>query len=128
MRALFTMLELEEARRWAARASGRKWLQRTRKSAAADDASPPSAARLFYFSVPPFLYERICATIAAVRSSAAGLDGSTALHEALDAGRGSDSLDVALGPVAPRSSMLAQHRMGLGAPPVPGERFILEKP
>ena len=88
MRALLNLLDMEEHRREAARSHGLQWVRayQRRSSPGAIDpdapagpsapgpgmplsraSSPPSRVRMYYLSVPPFLYSQICAAVVEAR-------------------------------------------------------------
>ena len=132
MRHLLDVLDAEERRRWLARKRGVQWLQKALKrtsthfnggandgvngtNGAASKASDASGAvRMYYMSVPPFLYAGICGSLAAAKELPSGMTlapGTTASPEGggvVTSRRGSP----------PR---------GAGVAP-PEERYVLEKP
>ena len=131
MRGLLDVLDGEERRRWLARKCGVQWLQKALKrpsahfigGTGADGASsgeppvPPShSVRMFYMSVPPFLYAGICGSLAAAklhpsaRMSAA--PSSASPHEGALATIASKRLSPPRGPAGVQ----------------PEERYVLEKP
>ena len=70
-RGLLALVAREEKLRHALRGSGQRWLQKSRSARGdgADAAAPLPAARMYYLSVPPFLYAQICAALDAVRKA-----------------------------------------------------------
>ena len=73
-RVLLASMREEELRRFKTRAHATKWMRHT-LSGRGSDAAPP-AVRMWYMSVPPFLYARICAALSEARAERAqGEDG-----------------------------------------------------
>lgn len=128
---LLALIIAEERKRLNARGAGQRWLQRVRESvhgdgaAAADvpsmalslrDDSSASAARMYYLSVPPFLYAQICSALCTARSkpqysAPAGLQEQFILEKPF----GRD--DVTCGELMGKLSMLRAHETCAPPPP-----------
>ena len=89
MRTLLDLLDGEERRRWHARKHGSRWLKLARRRRGAENGRPfapepdetpalppPQAVRMYYMSVPPFLYAGICSSLKAAKQLPSGGDGS----------------------------------------------------
>ena len=127
-RSLLDTLETEERKRLQARKHGRKWLTLARArwaaggapaaataaaAAVATAAAPSPAVRMFYMSVPPFLYATICTALTsakALASAPAARGSSPSLMSGGSGGGGTDGGD------------------GGSRASVPEERYVLEKP
>jgi hypothetical protein len=64
---LLQLVTREERRRIQLRTNGTRWLTRTKALFAQVESDTP-AARMYYMSVPPFLYAQICSALDAVRN------------------------------------------------------------
>ena len=136
MRSLLDALEGEERRRWHARKRGGQWLRKVLKSRrvgaaqlsmAEEEEAPqqpqqpqrPREVRMYYLSVPPFLYASICSSLQRAKQMARVSVAPTAA--ALPA---TDNVPAAH-TMAASSSRRAG---GASAQELPEERYVLEKP
>ena len=72
-RELLSLIACEERKRASLRRSGLRWLQMSKKGGEGDGGGEGvvvPAARMYYLSVPPFLYAQICAGLADARAGA----------------------------------------------------------